>query len=61
MAYGNSFEGNAFFVFFLVCYIVTDCSLQLRFDKKQKCCNKRIHFVTDDGMCGWKTLYKMKN
>ena len=52
MAYGNSFEGNAFFVFFLVCYIVTDCSLQLRFDKKQKCCNKRIHFVTDDGMCG---------
>ena len=50
-----------FFFLFSVCYIAIDCSLQLRFDKKQKCCIKRIHFVTDDGLGGWKAFYRVKN
>ena len=30
------------------------------FDKKQKSCVKRIHSVTDDGLCDRKALYTVK-
>ena len=30
------------------------------FDKKKKSCVKRIHLVTDDGLCDRKTFYKLK-
>ena len=30
------------------------------FDKKQKSCVKRIHLVTDDGLCDRKALYTVK-
>ena len=43
-------ENKENFFFFLVCYIVFNCSWQLMFDKKQKSCVKSIHLVTDDGL-----------
>ena len=45
---------------FSVFYIVTDCSWQLRFDKKQKGCIKLIHLVTDDGLYGQKAVHEVK-
>ena len=46
--------------FFSVCCIVFNCSWQLMFDKKQKCCVKRIHLVTDDGLYNRKAFYTVK-
>ena len=60
MPYGNSLEGNASFFFFSACSIVTDCSWQLRFDKKQKSCIKSIHLVTEDCSYDRNILYKVK-
>ena len=49
------------FFFFSVCCIVFNCSWQLiMFDKKQKSWVKRIHLVTDDGLCNRKAFYKVK-
>ena len=48
------------FLFFSVCFIFTDCSRQLRFDKKQKRCIKRIHLVTD-GLRDHAVYYKVKS
>ena len=31
------------------------------FDKKQKCCVKQIHLVTDDGLYDQKAFYTVKN
>ena len=30
------------------------------YDKKQKSCVKRIHFVDDDGLYDWKAFHKVK-
>ena len=49
VSFSSSLEGNVFF-FFLVCCIVTECSRQFRFDKKQKRCLKCIHLLTDDDL-----------
>ena len=49
------------FFFFSVCCIVFNCSWQLIiFDKKQKSCVKRIHLITDYGLCDWKAFYTVK-
>ena len=49
------------FFFFSVCCIVFNCSWQLiMFDKKQKSCVKRIHFVTDDSFYDRKAFYTVK-
>ena len=49
------------FFFFSVCCIVFNCSWQLiMFNKKQKSCVKRIHFVTDDRFYDGKTFYTVK-
>ena len=49
------------FFFFLVFCIACNCPWQLTmFDKKQKCCVKCIHLVTDDGLYNRKFFYKVK-
>ena len=49
------------FFFFSICGIVFNCSWQLiMFDKKQKCCVKCIHLVTDDGLYNRKAFYTVK-
>ena len=48
------------FLFFSVCCVLFNCSWQLMFDKKQKSCIKRIHLVTDDGLCNRKAFYKVE-
>ena len=49
------------FFFFSVCFIFFNCSWQsIMFDKKQKSCVKRIHFVTDDGLYNQKAFYTVK-
>ena len=49
------------FFFFLVCYIVTDCYWQLRFDRKLRSCIKLIHLVTGDSLYDRKAFYVVKN
>ena len=49
------------FFFFSVCFIIFNCSWQLiMFDKKQKCCVKRIHLVPDNGWYDRKAFYTVK-
>ena len=53
-------QGNAFFDF-SVCCIVTDCTLQLVFNKKQNNILKHVHLVTDDGYYNRKAFCKVKS
>ena len=49
------------FFFFSVCCIFTDCSWQLRFDKKQKSCVERIDLAMNNGLYNQKAFYKVNN